>query len=173
MNAFFRKAGIKEGLMFAVVAIAILGLAPTRATAMEKQERSNWCWAACIQEVLKFHHVAESQSNIVTKLRGWPANTPARIEEVAMELRNAYGLSAVPANYPPTPAQLQNCLMQGKTIIALINPARNPFEGHFVVLSGGNGNVVGVGDPAKGNVRPYPAQDIYNAAWLGSVVVNP
>lgn len=47
------------------------------------QEKDNWCWAACIQMVLQYNGIWQSQSDIVRQVYGSPYNWTASGNEIA------------------------------------------------------------------------------------------
>src|SRR5580693_2040136 len=151
----------------ATVALAALFQLSPVASAMQHQERANWCWAACIQEVEALRGVPRTQTQIATDMNGAPLDVPARPAAVA-QLLMAYGRQASEIDRPATPQELFATLAGGFKIIALVDPTGNAMEGHFVVIGGiGPNNTVIVGDPAFGTVRPVPIAQLYSWTWLG------
>jgi len=51
-----------------------------------KQRQSNWCWAACIQMVLNYHHIRVSQEEIVARCFGELIDTPANAPVIIQAL---------------------------------------------------------------------------------------
>ena len=47
------------------------------------QEKDNWCWAACVQMVLQYNDIWQSQSDIVRQVYGSPYNWTASGNEIA------------------------------------------------------------------------------------------
>lgn len=137
------------------------------------QERNMWCWASCIQSALGQANVLQSQSQIVTRLVGWPQNRPATNQEVIAVL-NSYNFRAWEVAYPANPQQLYNTLSTGWKLIAFVNPSNNPQIGHFIMLQriSPNGLIV-VSDPANGTTYEQHPQQLYHAwNWSRSIVVG-
>lgn len=138
-----------------------------------QQEESMWCWASCIQSALGQANLNQSQTQIVSRLTGWPQNRPARIEEVIAVL-NSYNFKAWSVQYPANPQVLFNTLSGGWKLIAFVNPSNNPQVGHFIMLQGisANGLII-VSDPANGMTYEQQVQQLYYAwNWRSSIVVG-
>lgn len=57
-----------------------------------KQRESNWCWAACVQMVLRYHGLAVSQEQVVQRIFGDHRDSTATEDQVLKAL-NATGFS--------------------------------------------------------------------------------
>ncbi|QPQ52645.1 hypothetical protein H3Z85_04110 [Chryseobacterium indologenes] len=138
------------------------------------QEATMWCWAACIQSALGQAGVSQTQSQIVSRLTGWPQNRPARSEEV-IAILSSYNFNAWNVTYPATPQQLYNTLLSGWKLIAFVNPSGNPTVGHFIMLQGispTSGRVV-ISDPSSCGTYEQDLQQLYYAwRWGSSIVVG-
>ncbi|WP_262487588.1 papain-like cysteine protease family protein [Paenimyroides ummariense] len=138
------------------------------------QEKSMWCWAACVQSALGQAGVQQTQSQIVSRLTGWPEDRPARSEEV-IALLTSYNFRAWNVAYPANPEQLYNTLASGWKLIAFVNPSNNPNIGHFIMLQGISpytGNIM-VSDPSSCLTYEQDIQHLYYAwKWSSSIVVG-
>lgn len=137
------------------------------------QEQNMWCWSTCIQSVLAQANVYQSQTQIVSRLTGWPQNRPASIEEVIYVLQS-YNFRAWAVNYPANPQQLYNTLADGWKLIAFVNPTNNTQVGHFIILQGiSSNNLIIVSDPANGMTYEQNINTLYYAwNWSRSIVVG-
>lgn len=138
-----------------------------------QQEQPMWCWAACIQSALWQANVIQSQSQIVSRLTGYPQNRPANIVEITYLLQT-YNFKAWTVSYPANFQQLYNSLLTGWKLIAFVNPTNNPQVGHFIILQriSTNGLIV-VSDPSTGMTYEQNVEQLYYAwKWGGSVVVG-
>lgn len=140
------------------------------------QEQSMWCWAACIQSSLFQANVYDTQSNIVSRLEGWPRNRPANNAQVIAVLQS-YEFRAWEVRRPASYQELASTLHQGWKVIAFVNPSRNPQIGHYIMLQGltPEGLVV-ISDPSPmDGCRTYvhSIQDLYHQwNWSASVLVG-
>jgi len=142
------------------------------AQAIERQQAMNWCWVSSVQDVVAQAGIYESQSQVATRLVGWPQNRPATINELVW-LIQSYGLRAWQAGRPGSPQELYNTLMSGWKLIAFVRPTNGPV-GHYIVLEGIDyyGNII-VSDPATGYTFLNIPQQLYtNWHWSDSVVVG-
>lgn len=157
--------------VFTIMLVLCLGLAD--ANAIERQRGINWCWAACVQDVMRQANIYLSQVEIATRLSGWPQDRPAYTQEVAMLLRS-YNIRARQAGAPGTPQQLYGTLTSGYKIIAFVRPT-NSNIGHFIVLQGidpRSGGII-VSDPATGATFLNSIQQLYFGwRWGDSVIVG-
>ena len=137
------------------------------------QEQPLWCWAACIQSVLWQANVQQSQSQIVSRLTGWPQNSPANSAQITYLLQT-YNFKAWSVPYPANYQQLYNTLLTGWKIIAFVNPTNNPQVGHFIILQRiANNGLIVVSDPGSGMTYEQGVEQLYYAwNWGGSVVVR-
>ena len=62
-------------------------------TAAARQASPNWCWAACIQMVLRYFGIRVSQSDIVAAVFGLLADVPAGFAEIVASL-NGFPVTA-------------------------------------------------------------------------------
>jgi hypothetical protein len=66
-------------------------LDPSRFSALAvaaAQERSQWCWAACIQMICKWHGIRLSQDSIVNRIFGGIVNMPANHADLTKALNS-------------------------------------------------------------------------------------
>lgn len=56
---------------------------PSIESCIRVQEKDNWCWAACIQMILRYNAVVKSQDGIVGRVYGSPYNWTASGNEIA------------------------------------------------------------------------------------------
>jgi ABC-type bacteriocin/lantibiotic exporter with double-glycine peptidase domain len=162
-------AMIKKVIAAVVVMIAVASTGSASAQ-IQRQRAMNWCWAACIQEVLSRHGSYVSQEYIAARLMGWPQDAPARASQVA-QLIQSFGLQAWEAGRPASAQELYSVISQGHVVVALIDPSGGA-EGHFVVIEGmdpRNGLIM-LADPASGNTAPVPIQAMYQWNWMDGVV---
>lgn len=140
---------------------------------IQNQEQSMWCWASCIQSALSQANVYQTQSQIVSRLAGWPQNRPANNMEIISVL-SSYGFRTWTVDYPANPQQLYETLFSRWKLIAFVNPTNNPQIGHFIMLQGisPNGLII-VSDPASGMTYEQNLTSLYYAwNWSKSVVVG-
>lgn len=153
--------------------IALTLMFSSMASAIEKQEQDNWCWAACIQSCMAQAGRPVSQFEIVARLTGWVANRPATIEEVVAILRS-YGFRAWKAGRPGTPQELYGSLATGWKLIAFVRPTDGPI-GHFIVLESIEPQYGGiyVSDPWGPTTQPILPAVLYQGwRWGDSIVVG-
>lgn len=60
----------------------------TLSVTVTKQEKSNWCWAACTQAVLNYNGESVSQTDIVTYVKGSELNEGGKVSEMASALNH-------------------------------------------------------------------------------------
>lgn len=138
---------------------------------IQQQHAMNWCWAACIQDVLAERGIDTSQEQIVARLTGWLQDTPASTAQVVILLRS-YGVGAWVAGRPATRDELLSSLRSGRKLIALARPSGG-FVGHFIVLEGTDEESISISDPASGRTRNQSLLDLYFGwRWIDSVVVG-
>ena len=153
---------------------AVLSLMATgSASAIERQEATNWCWAACIQDVAADEGMRLDQDDIVTRLYGGVVDQPASTHHV-VQLLQSYNMGANLATRPPVNAQeLYGSLQQGYRFIALIYP-QGGAVGHFVVISDffQDGSLI-VEDPMDGRTHRMSPQQVFSYNWIQTIVVHP
>lgn len=136
------------------------------------QAQSNWCWAACIQMLLKYHGIQTNQIDIVTKIYGSPyINLPANEHQILYALNgwvpNAGGGYAVVyayGGYTSINEVVGALSSKNPLIVGLMNPQTN--SGHAYVLTAISyyaqydywGNIVGL----------YPDKVVLRDPWPGS-----
>ncbi|MDL1968982.1 MAG: hypothetical protein LWW97_10685 [Deltaproteobacteria bacterium] len=153
--------------------VLLLSFSITNANAIQRQRAMNWCWAACVQDVLFQAGISQSQVQIAATLDGWPQDRPASTQELA-RLLQYYKLRAWQAGRPGSPQELYGTLSSGWKIIAFVRPSNGPV-GHFIVLQGINPRTGGiiVSDPATGATYQNSPQQLYYAwRWVDSVMVG-
>ncbi len=137
------------------------------------QEQPMWCWASCIQSAMWQANVVQSQSQIVSRLTGYPQNRPANSIEITYILQT-YNFKAWTVPYPANYQQLYNTLQTGWKLIAFVNPTNNPQVGHFILLQKiSNNGLIVVSDPSSGMTYEQNVEQLYYAwKWGNSVVVG-
>lgn len=111
------------------------------------QRNTQWCWAACIEMVLRHHGVLVSQEQIVARTYGTdPAgrlpNWAGSFQAITANLNNwsfdnrgrLFAVGAMMVQGAPLPAMLVRELEQGRPLI--IGYASGPNSGHAVVVTG-------------------------------------
>ena len=159
---FFRALCLAAGLMVF-----------SSSQAMQRQEASNWCWAASIQDVMAQTGRFLPQAAISARLDGVPRDRPAYVGEVVGLLRS-YGFRAWQAGRPATPDELAGTLGSGWRVIALARP-QGGTVGHFIVLQAADPRtgLVRLSDPATGMSQVQPMAQLYQQwHWEDSVVVG-
>lgn len=156
-----------------ILLILLLCLALTNANAIQRQRGMNWCWAACIQDLIYQAGGKISQAQIAATLDGWPRDRPAYIHEL-VNLLQYYKFRAWQAGRPGSPQELYGSLSSGWKLIAFVRPSNGPV-GHYIVLQGidpRTGAII-VSDPATGVTYTNSPQQLYYAwRWADSVVVG-
>ena len=158
-------------LIKAMILSLLIGFS-TSAEALQRQQYSNWCWAAAIQDVLLTKGIPQSQTQVVHGVYGQVVNQPANLHQIKNYL-NYNGVFTGQIASVGTPYELQTILARGAKVIAFVNPSSNPYLGHFVVFEGldRHGRIL-VGDPADGQIRTYNLEEVYYGwKWSGSLVV--
>ncbi|MGE0487726.1 MAG: papain-like cysteine protease family protein [Vulcanimicrobiota bacterium] len=110
-------------------------VASARPQDLGRQQRSNWCWAACIQMVMGFHGIPSQQAAIVASTFGAPIDRPGRPLEI---LANLNGL-AVDANGRPAAVSTDSTHLDDATIVADLaqrRPLIVGLTGHAYVMTG-------------------------------------
>ena len=167
------RSAINMKKLLVLLSITFTLFAAKASAQINRQEQSMWCWATCIQSSLYQGNVQQSQTDIVTRLTGWPQNRPASIDEVISVLQS-YKFRAWSVGYPASPQQLFSTLSDGWKLIAFVNPTDNPTVGHFIMLQGVTSNgLIRVSDPADGRTYEQDPQTLYNGwKWSRSIVVG-
>lgn len=57
------------------------------------QEKENWCWAACVQMILRYHYISKPQSEIVTQVYGYTYDWTASGNEIVTAFNNWNGFT--------------------------------------------------------------------------------
>ncbi|AKG34994.1 papain-like cysteine protease family protein [Paenibacillus durus] len=79
-------------LLVVQTSFAFSGLAAIGA-GIQKQEQTNWCWAAVSQGILNYYGKSVTQTDFVKKVKGAAVNNPASDAEVKSGL-SSYGISS-------------------------------------------------------------------------------
>lgn len=110
-----------------------------------------WCWAACVEMMIRFYGIPVEQELIVRRVYGVPANQPADDRTISASLdgwgfdmlgRRVSVRSSV-SNGIPAPWILLRELMKGRPILVTFNAGA--AVGHAVVVTGAsvlNGEIV-------------------------------
>ena len=140
---------------------------------INKQERSMWCWASCIQSIMYQYNVNCSQSYIVSINTGKVEDRASNAIEIDDILKKNNFNSRI-INWPANQTEIQNTLFDGWKIIAFVNPTNNINIGHFIVLQGiSNNGLIVVSDPADGRTYEQSLKSLYyNWHWSSSVIVR-
>lgn len=158
-------------------------IAAATAAAVGSQDLNQWCWAACIEMVFRFHGYEVPQEQIVEETWGDIVNMPAYPEQILDNL-----------NRPWIAADRRRFTVEGDTRTANQYTAAQDLAnnmpliigtmGHAMVLtslmyvrdSTGNGEVTGVvvRDPWPGvGRRQLSGMEWYNAIFLARIRVYP
>lgn len=162
---------MKKQIIFLV--FLLMSVITQESFSIEVQRANNWCWAACIQDVLAQGGFNTTQIQISARLDGWPRNRPAYIQEV-VRLLQSYNFRSWQAGYPGSPQELYGTLRDGWKIIAFVRPS-NGAVGHFIVLQGidpQSGGII-VSDPWTGATYVNSMQQLYYSwRWGDSAIVG-
>jgi hypothetical protein len=155
-----------------------------------KQEKQNWCWAACIQMVYSTQGIKVSQEDIVEETLGVVLDVPAGPQHFMDALKgwkpSQSGRKSLEASIfeGPPPLSLLTLSLESKNPVILALQYPDQEVGHGVVITaihlepGPEGKVlrgVTVRDPApifaarKGK-RELSPKEFYNASW--HIIVN-
>lgn len=158
------------------------GLAHISAAATGNQYMDQWCWAACIEMVFRYHNFRVPQPEIVRQTWGSIVNFPAQPSQILSNLNRAW-----------VDSQGRSFLVAGNTysanqVTAAQDLSRNmPLiigtMGHAMVLTSlvyvtdqyGNGDVLSavVRDPWPGRGRRIlNPQEWYSASFLARIRVS-
>lgn len=79
-----------SGLPYCVVGVrsAVLDHKLDLTGVATEQQRSQWCWAACISIIFAYHGHEVSQDEIVARVKGAPVNMPGRGDEITRALNS-------------------------------------------------------------------------------------
>ena len=143
------------------------------ANAIQRQRAQNWCWASCVQDVIRQAGISQSQIQVAAVLDGWPRDRPAYIQELVALFRY-YGLNSWQAGRPGTPQELYSSLSSGWKLVAFARPSNGPV-GHYIILQGFDhrtGAVI-VSDPWTGITYPSSLDELYNGwRWSDSIIIG-
>ena len=166
------KTTMKKMVLLTMSVVLGLG-AMMPAAAIERQKATNWCWASCIQDVMRQVGIHRSQEQVVARLTGWPRNRPAQTAEI-VALLQSYGMRSWQAGRPASPQELYGTIQGGWKLIACTRPSGGRV-GHVVVIQGidpRNGAVI-VSDPWTGRTTGVSLGQLYHQLrWEDSVVVG-
>jgi hypothetical protein len=125
-------------------AVEVRGFADAQETAPTFQERAHWCWAACLQAVLRHYGVARTQEEIVSQVYGMAVDLPEIHAAQLYHVLNARiplpdGTTCVTRGraFPGdalTPAVLHNELSSNHPVLAVHRTGEG--TGHAVVIYG-------------------------------------
>ncbi len=155
------------------ILVVVLSALSMMASAIERQQAQNWCWAASVQDVMAQAGFYQTQPQIAARLDGWPRDRPAYIQEL-VGLLQSYNFRAWQAGRPGSPQELYGTLNDGWKLIAFVRPSSGAV-GHFIVLQGidpRSGGII-VSDPWTGQTYVNSPQQLYRGwRWGDSVVVG-
>jgi len=127
------------------------------------QQQANWCWAACLQAVLRHYGVRKEQSEIVTEVYGAPMDLPElsssqlyHVVNGEMPLENGTMCLVRGRAYPGallTPPALFNELKANHPVMVVHKTGEG--TGHAVVIYGATFTALGIAkvkyfDPSAG-----------------------
>jgi hypothetical protein len=140
---------------------------------IRRQEKSSWCWAACIQDVEAQSGIRESQSQIAARLYGIPLDRGATLPQVVAVLHQSNIHGRWVMRPPMNPMEIVGAFSSCRKIIAFTHPGP---QGHCVVLEAADhmGNVL-VSDPGPGIsfTTWMPVSAVYQVYhWFGSVMIQ-
>lgn len=130
-------AGMPPNICSAMLDPARFGSTGTAAL----QEESQWCWAACIEMVCRFHGIKLSQRSIVHRVYGGLVNMPADDKTLTAALNNQWtsddGKSFRISADVYSPALLQSGVSNERAIEDLTNerPLINGSGSHATVVA--------------------------------------
>lgn len=162
-------------LMLLVFSTTLVCSAATLIISTVRQERSNWCWAACSEMVGKWKYGNRSQTQIVTHIKGSAVNEPASSSETARAATYASNNNA---------SFTSGGRLSLNTVTSMINNRNNPLiagcsgsgVGHMLVVHGVSGNDFFICDPATGRsswVNYSVFSNSYGGrAWRESVYIR-
>lgn len=139
---------------------------------MIPQESDNWCWAACIQYVMRFSNVSIQQNKIVKRLIGKPDQSAQANEMDVVAALNSFGF----------PAQTLGTLSYGQIKKLLANNKRLIVGGgpqgyeHFWVIDRFNpfSNTLLLLDPIDASKSYYSFEALtWRLNWDTTVIVEP
>jgi hypothetical protein len=126
------------------VDVEVAGFAEAQRRAPTPQERPHWCWAACLQAILRHYGVPRTQDEIVAQVYGMavdlPELTPAQLYHVVnsdITLEDGSGFAVRGSYYPGallSAPVLHRELQAGRPVMAVHKTG--PSTGHAVVLYG-------------------------------------
>lgn len=94
-----------------------------------KQEKSNWCWAACTQAILSYNNKTVSQSDIVTYAKGSDSNVSGNTSNIADALNHFLDVTTYKSHTGST-----------KTYSTMVTKIKNSkpivLAGHYTINSG-------------------------------------
>lgn len=135
----------------ATCAVEVLGYEDAQRAAPTKQEHPHWCWAACIESILRHYGVRKDQSTIVRDVYGAPVDlpelSPAQLYHVVNGAlpRHDGTTCVVRGRYYPgallTAPVLYNELNEQHPVMVVHRTG--PSVGHAVVIYGATFNAFG------------------------------
>ncbi|MBI2967426.1 MAG: hypothetical protein HYY40_06400 [Bacteroidetes bacterium] len=147
----------------------------------QKQEKSNWCWAACLQSLFTMVRNPLTQSEIVSAFFGEPIDRALPFDSVAFYLNITPWFKAKRIGRPMRKLELIEYFQDNKKIIAFIlreDPTtKKPGEtvmGHSVLLQGNDIDLnIYVSDPETGLTTKESLDEVYEKwRWVDAIVVE-
>lgn len=144
------------------------------------QHKEQWCWAACISMIFKFHQYSISQERVVTDAWGVPANMPGQPADILNSINRRWtddnGRSFTARGKQVGKGDAARELQENRPLIL-------GTKGHAVILTSMNYDVR---SDEKGRVRqatvrdPWPgrgkrvlsAEEWRSIGFLSSVLIN-
>lgn len=158
-------------------------LASEFAAAVGSQYLDQWCWAACIAMVFRFHGFAVPQERIVAETWGDIVNMPAYPEQILGNLNRPWSDDRGTRFWAEADSQTANQFTAAQDlandhplIIGTMNHAMVLTSISYVRDAAGNGEVTGVvvRDPWPGaGRRQLSGYEWYNAVFLARIRVHP
>ena len=81
------------------------------------QQKSNWCWAACIQTILRFNDENLKQSEIVENVYGEPYNWTASGNDIAEAFNGWHGWKAKSLKQKSIKILIEELIVHGPIIV--------------------------------------------------------
>lgn len=101
----------------------------TLSVTVTKQEKSNWCWAACTQAILSYNNKTVSQSDIVTYVKGSDSDVGGNTSNIADALNHFLDVTTYKSHTGNT-----------KTYSTMVTKIKNSkpivLAGHYTLNSG-------------------------------------
>lgn len=84
---------------------------------ISRQQKDNWCWAACVQMMMRYQGEWQSQSDIVEKVYGDPYNWTATGNDIAEALNGLNGWRAKSFKQKAVPILIDELVSYGPVMV--------------------------------------------------------